>query len=74
MDYSRFEKAIVKAQLTELESRAMGETEIRFNPYHDPKNGRFISASGISSHSGYYYSKGGKSAYVVNSTYDKKNR
>lgn len=43
MDYSRYENAIIKAQLTELRSRAEGE--IRFNPYHDPRNGRFTNSS-----------------------------
>ena len=39
------------------------DTELRFNPYHDPQNGRFTTAGGGSG--GYIYSKGGKSAYVV---------
>lgn len=39
-------------------------TELRFNPYHDPQNGRFTTANGGGSGSGFLYSKGGKSAYV----------
>ena len=38
-------------------------TELRFNPYHDPYNGRFTTANGGGS-GGFLYSKGGKSAYV----------
>ena len=39
------------------------DTELRFNPYHDPQNGRFTTAGGGSG-GGFLYSKGGKSAYV----------
>ena len=41
------------------------DTELRFNPYHDPTTGRFTTANGGSS-GGYLYSKGGKSALVFN--------
>lgn len=44
--------------------REITDTELRFNPYHDPQNGRFTTAGGGSG-GGYLYSKGGKSAYVV---------
>ncbi len=53
---------------TSIELRADEEaeeadfTELRFNPYHDPTNGRFTTAG--SSGGGFLYSKGGKSAYV----------
>lgn len=40
------------------------DTELRFNPYHDPRNGRFTTANGGGSGGGFLYSKGGKSAYV----------
>ena len=51
----------------DLRAYAEGEedadfTELRFNPYHDPSNGRFTTAGG--SGGGFLYSKGGKSAYV----------
>lgn len=59
-DYSRFERAILDCEQKEYRSRIEGE--VRFNPYHDPQNGRFISAGG--SGGAYLYSKGGKSAYV----------
>lgn len=49
------------------------DTELRFNPYHDPTNGRFISGSGGASLGGYLYSKGGKSAYVLPSNSFRKN-
>lgn len=39
------------------------DTELRFNPYHDPQNGRFTTAGGGSG-GGFLYSKGGKSFYV----------
>ena len=44
--------------------REITDTELRFNPYHDPQNGRFTTAGGGGG-GGYLYSKGGKSAYVV---------
>ena len=40
------------------------DTELRFNPYHDPTTGRFTTANGGGS-GAYLFSKGGKSAYVV---------
>lgn len=43
--------------------REITDTELRFNPYHDPQNGRFTTAGGGGG-GGYLYSKGGKSAYV----------
>lgn len=43
--------------------REMTDTELRFNPYHDPRNGRFTTAGGGGG-GGFLYSKGGKSAYV----------
>lgn len=43
-------------------------TELRFNPYHDPSNGRFTTAG--SSGGGFLYSKGGKSAYVFDRDID----
>ena len=52
--------------------RIVTDTELRFNPYHDPQNGRFISAGGGTSLGGYLYSKGGKSAYIVNNVKSKK--
>lgn len=39
------------------------DTELRFNPYHDPQNGRFTTAGGGSG-GGFLYSKGGKNFYV----------
>lgn len=45
--------------------RVITDTELRFNPYHDPQNGRFTTAGGGSG-GGFLYSKGGKSAYVFN--------
>lgn len=44
--------------------RVVTDTELRFNPYHDPRNGRFTTANGGGSGGGFLYSKGGKSAYV----------
>ncbi len=38
------------------------DTELRFNPYHDPTNGRFTTANGGGG--SFLYSKGGKSMYV----------
>lgn len=43
--YSRYERAIRKAQYTELMSRIQGE--IRMNPNHDPRNGQFCSGNGL---------------------------
>lgn len=40
------------------------DTELRFNPYHDPTTGRFTTSNGGGS-GAYLFSKGGKSAYVV---------
>ncbi len=40
--------------------------ELRFNPYHDPTNGRFTTSDG-GGMGGVLYSKGGKSSYVVSS-------
>ena len=42
----------------------VGDTELRFNPYHDPTTGRFTTANG-GGLGAYLFSKGGKSAYVV---------
>ena len=47
------------------------DTELRFNPYHDPTTGRFTTANGGGS-GAYLFSKGGKSAYVVASENFKK--
>ena len=44
----------------------MNDTELRFNPYHDPTNGRFTTANGGGGVGGFLYSKGGKSALVFN--------
>ena len=62
-DYSSYEARIARVRMRELEQRAE-ELELRFNPYHDPQNGRFTTANGGGSGSGFLYSKGGKSAYV----------
>lgn len=62
-DYSSYEARLARARMRELELRAE-ELELRFNPYHDPQNGRFTTANGGGSGSGFLYSKGGKSAYV----------
>ena len=42
------------------------DTELRFNPYHDPTNGRFTSGSGGAGGGYLYVGKGqkGKGAYV----------
>ena len=61
-DYSSYEARLARARMRELELRAE-ELELRFNPYHDPSNGRFTTANGGGS-GGFLYSKGGKSAYV----------
>ena len=61
-DYSSYEARLARARMRELELRAE-ELELRFNPYHDPQNGRFTTANGGGS-GGFLYSKGGKSAYV----------
>lgn len=61
-DYSSYEARLARARMRELELRAE-ELELRFNPYHDPTNGRFTTANGGGS-GGFLYSKGGKSAYV----------
>lgn len=44
----------------------VGDTELRFNPYHDPTNGRFTSGSGGAGGGYLYVGKGqkGKGAYV----------
>ncbi len=60
-DYSFYEARLARVRMRELELRAE-EAELRFNPYHDPSNGRFTTAGG--SGGGFLYSKGGKSAYV----------
>ena len=44
----------------------VGDTELRFNPYHDPTTGRFTTANGGGGMGGFLYSKGGKSALVFN--------
>ena len=62
-DYSAYEARLARVRMRELELRAE-ELELRFNPYHDPTNGRFTTANGGGSGSGFLYSKGGKSAYV----------
>ena len=56
----------------------IGDTELRFNPYHDPTTGRFTTANGGGG--GFLYvGKGqkGKGAYVFNTekkqTYGRKN-
>ncbi len=61
-DYSSYEARLARARMRELELRAE-ELELRFNPYHDPSNGRFTTAGGGGG--GFLYSAGGKSAYVV---------
>lgn len=43
--------------------------ELRFNPYHDPVNGRFTTSDG-GGMGGVLYSKGGKSAYVFDRDID----
>lgn len=60
-DYSTYEKRLAEIRMKGMELRAE-EAELRFNPYHDPSNGRFTTAGG--SDGGFLYSKGGKSAYV----------
>ena len=50
--------------------RVVTDTELRFNPYHDPRNGRFTTANGGGSGGGFLYSKGGKSAYVFERNID----
>ena len=66
-DYSYWEKKVEEIRAIE-EIRAWEErlAELRFNPYHDPTNGRFTDSSG-GGMGGVLYSKGGKSSYVVNS-------
>ena len=63
IDYSEWEQRIASLKVAEWEMRA---AELRFNPYHDPTNGRFTDSTG-GGMGGVLYSKGGKSAYVVNS-------
>lgn len=65
-DYSSYEARLARVRMRELELRAE-ELELRFNPYHDPQNGRFTTANGGGSGSGFLYSKGGKSFYVLDS-------
>lgn len=62
-DYSTYEKRLAEIRMKGMELRAE-ELELRFNPYHDPQNGRFTTANGGGSGGGFLYSKGGKSAYV----------
>lgn len=62
-DYSSYEARLAQVRMRELELRAE-EAELRFNPYHDPSNGRFTTAGGGGG-GGFLYSAGGKSAYVV---------
>ncbi len=47
-----------------------GEPELRFNPYHDPVNGRFTTSDGGGS-GAFLYSKGGKQSYVYNTEKNK---
>ena len=63
-DYSYWEKKFEEIRARE-EIRAWEErlAELRFNPYHDPTNGRFTTSDG-GGMGGVLYSKGGKSAYV----------
>lgn len=55
----------------------IGDTELRFNPYHDPRNGRFTTANGGSGGGYLYVGKGqkGKGTYVferdIDSEYNK---
>lgn len=44
-DYSTYEKRLAEIRMKGMELRAE-EAELRFNPYHDPRNGRFTTASG----------------------------
>ena len=71
-DYSTYEKRLAEIRMKGMELRAE-ELELRFNPYHDPTNGRFTTANGGGSGSGFLYSKGGKSFYVVSGEQVKSN-
>ena len=55
----------LKGRILELRCENIGFEE-RFNPYHDPVNGRFTTSDG-GGMGGVLYSKGGKSAYVFDS-------
>lgn len=69
--YSRYERAIRKAQYTEFMSRIQGE--IRSNPYHDPKNGRFTSGNGLTNSVGGGIMKSGSDRVLKVSTGGKRN-
>ena len=64
VDYSRYERAIAECSWKEYD----GRIEERFNPYHDPVNGRFTSgAYGFSNKVTLYVGKGqkGNKQYIV---------
>lgn len=74
-DYSTYEKRLAEIRMKGMEFRAE-EAELRFNPYHDPQNGRFISGNTTNgrfiggANAGYLYvGKGqkGNGVYVVSS-------
>lgn len=69
-DYSTYEKRLAEIRMKGMELRAE-EAELRFNPYHDPTNGRFTTVGGGSG--SFLYSKGGKSFYVVSGEQVKSN-
>lgn len=64
LDYSKWEKKAAELAIAPYERRL---EELRYNPYHDPANGRFTTANGGGSGGGFLYSKGGKSFYVLDS-------
>lgn len=66
-DYSRYERAIAECSWREYE----GRIEERFNPYHDPVNGRFTGA-GFAGHA--YIGRGYSAEYKKNiSKYGREN-
>lgn len=64
LDYSKWEKKAAELAIAPYERRL---EELRYNPYHDPANGRFTTANGGGSGGGFLYSKSGKSFYVLDS-------